>query len=226
MWSPKKFDIEITFKGHSTHKEVYYGKDYDFSGILPQGYACDGVKIEGKIYPLSGVWEYDLSDKAINSDKDDRFYTYYLNADMYNVTVIECKITYHLNGGEITSGTPVDTFSVVYNNEHSDWLRFVGIYKKGCQLKCWSYNEEGTDKCYYAYPNRYEDIDLYAIFEKGEYEFSIFDDGQYTNYKLSYGEDYSFPVLQKDRLGRDFAGYYVPRREYKGKMFGLSLIHI
>lgn len=230
MWSPKQFDIEITgvgeFKGYSTHKEVYYGEDYDFSGILPQGYACDGVKIEGKIYPLSGVWEYDLSDKAINtpSDKDDRYFTYVLDADMYNVTVIECKITYHLNGGEFTSGTPVDTFSVVYNKEHSYWLQSVNIYKKGYQLKCWSYNEEGTDKCYYAYPDRYEDIDLYAIFEKGEYEFSIYKDGQYTNYKLSYGEDYSFPVLQKDYRGRDFVGYYVRSREYEGKMFGDEII--
>lgn len=232
MWSPKQFDLKFTYEGedsgeHFDERYVKFGEEYDLSDKLSQGYTCDGVKIGGEVYPLSGVWEYDLSDKAINSPsgKDTRYFTYVLDATMYNVTAIECKITYHLNGGEFTEGTPVDTFSAVYNEEHFYWLSFVDIYKKGCQLKCWSYNEEGTDECYYAHPDRYEDIDLYAIFEKGEYEFSIRDeDGQYTNYKLSYGEDYSFPVLQKDYRGRDFVGYYVPSRKYEGKMFGDEII--
>ena len=232
MWSPKQFDLKFTYEGedsgeHFDERYVKFGEEYDLSDKLSQGYTCDGVEIGGEVYPLSGVWEYDLSDKAINSPsgKDNRYFTYVLDATMYNVTAIECKITYHLNGGEFTEGTPVDTFSAVYNEEHFYWLSFVDIYKKGCQLKCWSYNEEGTDECYYAHPDRYEDIDIYAIFEKGEYEFSIRDeDGQYTNYKLSYGEDYSFPVLQKDYRGRDFVGYYVPSRKYEGKMFGDEII--
>ncbi len=233
MWSPKKFDIEITgvgeFKGYSTHREVYYGEDYDFSGILPQGYACDGVKIEGKIYPLSGVWEYDLSDKAINtpSDKDDRYFTYVLDADMYNVTVIECKITYHLNGGEFTSENPVDTYTCVYNQEDPYWMQFINVYKKGYYLKYWSYDEAGNDKfSRNSNPSKYEkNIDLYAIYEKGEYKVSVGnEDDQYTDYTLSYGEDYSFPVLQKDRYGNDFVGYYVRSHEYAGKRFGDEII--
>lgn len=233
MWSPKKFDIEITgvgeFKGYSTHREVYYGEDYDFSGILPQGYACDGLKIEGKIYPLSGVWEYDLSDKAINtpSDKDDRYFTYVLDADMYNVTVIECKITYHLNGGEFTSENPVDTYTCVYNQEDPYWMQFINVYKKGYYLKYWSYDEAGNDKfSRNSNPSKYEkNIDLYAIYEKGEYKVSVGnEDDQYTDYTLSYGEDYSFPVLQKDRYGNDFVGYYVRSHEYAGKRFGDEII--
>ncbi len=229
MWSPKQFDIQIISVNdlnseYSVHRDVRYGEDYDFSGNLSQGYTCDGLKIEGEVYPLSGVWEYDLSDKSAStsSGKGDKSYIYHLDAIMYNVTAIECKITYHLNGGEFTSENPVDTYTCIYNQENPYWMQFIDVYKKGYYLKYWSYDEAGNDKfSRNSNPSKYEkNIDLYAIYEKGEYEFSIRgEDNQYTNYKLSYGEDYSFPVY-----GNDFVGYYVPSHEYAGKKFGDEII--